>query len=107
MEDPRWLRLVTIGLVLAALVVGYFLISGGFSQKANKPQAEVASVTSTPQPTLLPTVPPTPTSAYSRIADRSKGGVEILPKTGFPIFLSGVLSASAVIVGWGLRKFPH
>ena len=118
MDDPRWLRLVTIGLVLAALAVGYFLISGGFSgQKVNKSQAEVASVTSSPQPlstpdTILgqniqPPPSPTPASAYSRIVDRTKGGVEILPKTGFPIFLAGVLSASAIIAGWGLRKFPH
>lgn len=119
MDDPRWLRLVTIGLVLAALAVGYFLISGGFSQKANRSQAEVVKVegSPTPSPTSEPSSilgqdtliypSPTPASAYNRIVDRTKGEMQTLPKTGFPSFLMGMFSASAMMVGWGLRKFPH
>ncbi|MBI2039935.1 hypothetical protein HYT18_02590 [Candidatus Microgenomates bacterium] len=118
MDDPRWLRLITIGLVLAALAVGYFLISGGFSaRKVSNSQVEVAQIegspTSSPSPSsvlgqdtfMAPS--PTPASAYSRIAERTKGGVETLPKTAFPTFLLGIISASAIIAGWGLRKFPH
>lgn len=138
MEDPRWLRLITIGLVLAALAVGYFLLSGRFSPKpANRTAAPVVSMTP-PGGTSAPSVTgvlgqnnqagsrsagvvsvspsPSPASAYNRIVSRTqttqtqgtqtKGG-QTLPKTGFPIELATVLSLSALISGWGLRRFPN
>lgn len=131
MDDPKWLRLVTIGLVLAALAVGYFLLTGKLaSNSVTKPSTQVskpvptatpsASVTQTPSivgqnnrvnsaPAFTPTPTPTPVSAYNTITNRTKGGQETkaLPSTGFPAGLIAVFSVSAVIIGWGLRRFPH
>lgn len=122
MEDPRWLRLVTIGLVLAALAVGYFLLSGKLTSNnatrtntqvnkavATATPAAIQTPKPTPTPTLILTPTPTPMSAYNTIANRTKGGqtTQTLPSTGFPVGLIGVFSISAVIAGWSLRKFPH
>ena len=133
MDVPKWLRLVTIGLVLAALAVGYFLLTGKLaSNSVTKPSTQVsksvptatpfasASITQTPSivgqnnrvspaPAFTPTPTPTPVSAFNTIVNRTKGGQETkaLPSTGFPAGLIAVFSVSAVIVGWGLRRFPH
>lgn len=117
MDDPRWLRLITIGLVLAAMAGGYFLIAGKFStNRTGKPQTQVTKVVEqTTQPTSQPQVlgqdaspvpVASPQSAYSRIVNRTQGGVQTLPKTGFPVGLLGVISILAIIAGLGLRKFP-
>lgn len=114
MDDPRWLRLITIGLVLAALAVGYFLVSGRFAaNKSAKPQAQVnmqVQQTATPQPS--PVTSPTPSPAPQALGSATqqngqKGSVQVLPRTGFPLALVGIFSASAMIAGWGLRKFPN
>ena len=57
MDDPIWLRVITVGLVLAALAVGYFLLTGRFSSnKVVKPNTQVLNqVSSTPVPTVIPT----------------------------------------------------
>ncbi|MBI3109780.1 hypothetical protein HYZ06_01940 [Candidatus Daviesbacteria bacterium] len=102
MEGSPWLRLITIGLVLAALAVGYFLISGRFAQE----KKQVEGVTqSSPQATTEP-LQPSP-NAYTRIVDRNKSGAQTLPNTGSPMLLIGVFSLSAIISGWSLRKFPQ
>lgn len=111
MEDPRWLRLLTVGLVLAALAVGYFLFTGRFSSNsATRRVAQVVvspSPSATPAPKVSPTPSATPSSAYATIANRTKGGAQTLPRTGFPLDLAAILSVSVMISGWGLRKFPH
>lgn len=108
MEDPRWLRLITVGLVLAALAVGYFLLTGRLSSNS------ATRVQPTPIPSVLgrdvqttPTSSPTSASAYTRIANRTQGSVQTLPKTAFPTGLAVVFSISAIIFGWGLKKFPN
>lgn len=117
MEDPKWLRILTIGLILAALAVGYFLFSGRFlsnnatkiSQQESTPSPQ-ATASASPSPTVLgkdTQVSPTPSSAFNRIAQRNKGGVETLPKTGFGTGLAFIFSVSALISGWSLRKFPR
>ena len=111
MEDQRWLRLITIGLVLAAAAFGYFLISGRFAAKPAKTEPEVIETVESPVPSevlgegtqVQPTTPP----AYTRIVERTKGGVQTLPKTGSPTFLIGTLSLGILVAGLGLRKFPH
>lgn len=105
MDDPRILRVITVGLVLAALAVGYFLLTGGLSTKKPKTQ-------STPTPTARPviTIQPQQTatpSAYSRIAERSQRSVQALPNTGFPVGLAVVFSISAMVSGFSLRKYPN
>lgn len=121
MEDPRWLRLLTVGLVLAALAVGYFLFTGKFSTSTTKKETQVsratpttspsATLTSSPAPVARVSPSPTPTStpvsAYSIVANRTKGGAQTLPSTGFPVGLTVALSVSVMIVGFGLRRFPH
>ncbi len=129
MEDPRWLRLITIGLVLAALAVGYFLISGRFFSatpvtRTPAPVSQsvpIATSSATPGPSVLgqntgntsrpvaAVASPTPASAYDRIASRAQTGTgaQTLPRTGFPVGLMVVLSISVIISGWGLRRFPH
>lgn len=118
MDDPRWLRLITIGLVLAALAVGYFLLSGRLSSsnitKQPSPSASVLGqdIKVSPSPagglTTIPTAIPTstPASAYSRIVDRNQSQIQVLPNTGFPVGLAIVFSVSAIISGFGLRKYP-
>lgn len=102
MDDPRWLRLVTIGLVLAAIAVGYFLVTSKIPASTSSPK--ILGQDASP----IPVASPGSKSAYSRIAERTtKGGVQTLPNTGFPIGLLGVFSAGVMIAGWGLRKFPH
>lgn len=113
MDDPRILKIITVGLVLAALAVGYFLLTGGLSPKKTKQlSTQVNRVVASPTPavgsvaTIQPQQTATP-SAYSRIAERSQRGVQTLPNTAFPSGLAVVFSISAVIAGWFLRKYPH
>lgn len=121
MDDPRWLRLIMIGLILAALALGYFLLSGKFAQTVNKtaqnsPTASVLGQASqvqgqenqiaSPNPTAKLNGTPAPTSAYAKIAARTQNQTTTLPKTGFPQELAIIFSVSAMISGWGLRKFP-
>lgn len=124
MEDPRWLRLVTIGLVLAALAVGYFLLSGRLSPNNNtKPASQATKSVPSPVSTAsaspavvgratqaTPTPTATPVSAYGMIVDRNQAktqGSQTLPNTGFPVGLVVVISVATMISGWGLRKFPY
>jgi len=110
MENSRWFGVITVGLVIAALAVGYFLLTGKLSTKSGNAQIS-------PTPAVLgqneqintpaSIAKPTPISAYNMIVERNKGKVTMLPKTGFPIELAMVFSASAMTIGWGLRKFPH
>ena len=108
MDDPRWLRLITIGLVLAALAVGYFLLTGKLSSNsATKTAPSPAASVLGQDAKLTPTPTPTPASAYNKIVSRTQNSTQALPKTGFPVGLAVIFSISAVISGWGLRKFPN
>ena len=102
MEGSPWLRLITIGLVLTALVVGYLLISGRFAQE----KKQVEGVTQTTPSTTAEPAQPSP-NAYTRIVERNKSGAQTLPNTGSPILLISIFSLSAIVSGWGLRKFPN
>lgn len=113
MDDPRWLRLITIGLVLAALAVGYFLLTGGLSSSSSKQAQNLNSkVGSSPVPTIIPAPSASPSVLGQNVIQSSPspipvGGVTTLPRTGFPIILIGTISAGVMIAGWGLRRFPH
>lgn len=105
MEDPRWLRLITIGLVLSALAVGYFLLTGRFtSTKTNnaastaQPSEQIQVAQASPSPAAL---------GVSSKTGSAKGGVSTLPNTGFPASLTITFAASALAVGFGLRKYPN
>ncbi len=133
MEDPKWLRLITIGLVVTALAVGYFLLSG--RMVSNKAPSTSIGESATPSASILgrnaqtalspgasSTSRSTPLSAYDRIASRNQPSQpqtqsqpqsptqsqsQTLPKTGFSYLLAGIFSIGILISGWGLRKFPH
>lgn len=121
MDDPRWLRLITIGLVLAALAIGYFLLTGRLTSNTTKTSSQVSkailssspavtpSPASVPVATSTPAIIPTssPASAYEAISNRTQETPQTLPKTGFPVGLVTALSVSIIIAGWGLHRFPH
>ncbi|MCR4305922.1 MAG: hypothetical protein NUV73_02460 [Candidatus Daviesbacteria bacterium] len=123
MDDPKWLKLVVIGLVLAALATGYFLLSGRLtSNQAAKPGSQVskgvpvASPVASSSPAVLgqnaqgspvPVSSSVPVSAYSALVNRNGGGVENLPNTGSPVILISALAVSTMLVGWGLRRYPR
>lgn len=118
MDDPRILRVITVGLVLAVLAVVYFLFTGGFSvSKSKVTQVNIAVQSPAPtvvNPSVQPSVlgqqatqpSPTPTSAYNAITKRNQQATKALPSTGFPIELAVVFSFSALVIGLSLRKFP-
>lgn len=105
MEDNIWLRLITVGLVLTALAVGYFLLSGRLTSNSSKTSPEPTVLGQNTKLAVSPS--PSPTSAYTRIVARNQNNIQTLPKTGFPAFLAVSFSVSAIISGWGLRRFPH
>lgn len=115
MDDAPWLRIITIGLILAAIAVGYFLISGRLmGPKTTQISDSQVTQMATPSPTpevfgQITQASPTPgtSSAYNQIVDRTKGNIKVLPQTGAPVITLGLLSASAMIIGWGLKKYPH
>lgn len=115
MDDPRFLRIITVGLVLAALAVGYFLLTGGLSVKSKKVQSQAQKVVvESPSPSDVAGVSeqsaPSPTpyqSAYDRLASRSQSNVQRLPNTGFPAGLAVVFSVGTLVSGWSLRKYPN
>ena len=115
MDDPRWLRVITVGLVLAALAVGYYILTGAFSLQKTTPKTQINQVKSatsvvvnTPLPSPTATANPSnPDSAYNRIVARNQTEIQTLPKTGVPAGLIVLLAVSVMISGLGLRKFPH
>lgn len=121
MEDAGWLRLITIGLVLAAMAIAYFLLAQRFNttnvsnsqvQRTAQPSATVLGANTSPIPLAtsspLPTATPATQSANQKgTSGTTKGGIAQLPSTGFPISLLAVFASGAVAAGWGLRKFPQ
>lgn len=118
MDDPRWLRIIVVGLVLAILAVVYFLLTGGLG--VGKPKVQTQGnqtdkvVVVSPSPSAIPmvTMPPQPQrtatpSAYSQIANRVQGSARTLPNTGFPLGLAVIVTAAAVGSGLAFRKFPR
>lgn len=79
------------GLTLAILIGGfYFAQSQLAAKKANDVKNTQAVVTPKQDETKKPAT-----------------GIGTLPKTAFPVALFGIFSASAMISGWFLRKFPE
>ncbi len=121
MDDPRVLRIITVGLILAAMAVVYFLFTGGFSvNKTKVAQTQTTKATPTPLPIvsptpistpavvgqILPTAQPSVASANDLGANRTQGNAQSLPNTGFPAGLAVIFSTSAIAAGFGLRRFP-
>ncbi len=111
MDNPRWLRIIIIGLILAALAITYYLLTGAFSLKGkssnltNNTQQTIPAPSVVPTPSVIPTS--APKTAFDRITERNQKQVQNLPNTGFPEMLAGMLLISVMTVGLGLRKFPN
>lgn len=104
MEDGRWLRMITAGLIIAAIVVSFFLLTGRFNGGQRNQVARIS-----PSPTLEPLPSPSPTDGSLGVATDS-GTLQpgqSLPKTGLPLVLLGAFSVAAVISGYFLRKYPE
>lgn len=112
MEDTTRLKLILLGLFLAAAALGYFV----FVQKTG--EQKLISQIGTVQQIEPSGVVPTPTPALSvgspaTLGQSTKGGqasariVDELPKTGVPAGLIAVFSLSGAIIGWSLKKFPE
>lgn len=116
MDDPRVLRIITVGLVLAALAVGYFLLTGGFKAKkvqtATTQVEQVNTAVESPVPSdvggasVQPASSPAQ-SAYDTLANRSQSSVQTLPNTSFPTGVIVIFSVGALVSGWSLRKYPY
>ncbi len=128
MEDPRWSRLIIIGVLLAVVAGGYFFLTNQFIfGKSKNPTSNQLSQTPQPQNTnqVVPNgvaqntpdsqpgnptpqvVVPNNRSAYEALVERNQQQVTTLPKTGAPIFLIGAAALSAIVTGLSLRKFPY
>ncbi len=105
MEADGKLKLIIVGLFLAAFVIGYFIIAQRM-QKVKTPPVTgiVQQATPSPAPQPTATLAPTPLNQQK---NGNVTGVSSLPKTGFPLPLAGVFATSAVISGWFLRRFPN
>lgn len=89
-----------VGLVLAALAVGYFLLTGRFTSNSTRQiQNEVSEVASTPAPTLQPATP-------SAIGSTTRRDIRVLPRTGSPLISLGIIALGVMVSGLSLRKFP-
>lgn len=120
MEDESRVKLIIIGFILVAVVVGYFLLSSRFSRPKVLPQAAtqpvVQEIISSPTPVPPAVVSQSPSPALLRImtapkvatpsSKTTKGLTVNLPKTAFESGLLGLFSLSVVIAGWFLRRYP-
>lgn len=92
MQDETKIKLIGAGLILVTVIVVLVVFS-----KNMTPQTQTLEVTPIVQ------VNPVPTPSVSPAIQ----GAKSLPKTGFPAGLFVIFSASAVLIGYGFRKFPH
>ena len=105
---------------MAALAVGYFLLTGRFnSNNQAKPNNQIINQTNpTPIPVASETTTrggntpnATPSSVVGLAAPsaspNTRTNVITLPRTGYQLIILGMISAGVMISGLGLRKFPH
>lgn len=105
MEDNRWLRLVIAGLILAAIAVGYLILTNRFNS-APKNSQQTAKQVQQASPTPTPTPSPSSLGASTSADVANPSGATTLPNTGFPAGLAAVFSLSALVSGYFLRKYP-
>jgi hypothetical protein len=119
MEDSARLKLIVLGLVLAAIAGAYLFFSGrvASNKTANatpKPSASSVAVAQDPgTPMVVPNSPlqsDVPGQQIQPLPQTGLSGgqppVQGLPNTGLPLDLAGSIGAAAVVVGYALRKYP-
>ncbi len=108
MDDSSRLKLIILGLVLAAIAGGYLFFSGRFASKTNN-----KIVQATPAPSMPPLVFTTPTPTPRALVQASTlpvsgvsgTNVNNLPKTGIPMDLLGSIGAAGIVIGYALKRF--
>ncbi len=107
MEADGKLKLIIVGLFLAAFVIGYFIISQRMQRVQTFPVTGIVQQ-ATPSPAPQPAETPVPAQLnQQKNGNGNVKGVASLPKTGFPLPLAGIFATSAVVSGWFLRRFPN
>lgn len=116
MEDTTRLKLILVGLFLAATALGYFILTQKRTEVSSKTQTkpiqQIETSKQNPTPTLGvgSTVTPAPGTLGANTQTTKGGqpsnGVNSLPATGAEDFLLAAFFASATIIGWSLKKFP-
>lgn len=108
MEDTTRLKIILVGIFLAAVALGYFIFVQRRNEQEFKAESRPIQQIETSQATL--TVTPTPSG--TTLGQTTKGGqpsakvIDELPATGIPTSLAAVFAVSAAIIGWSLKKFP-
>ena len=114
MENSRWLTILLIGLVLAGLVVGYFLLRNTFLQTPKSNQQQVAQAPkqtpappeSTPADFVLgqntAQLPPTPAPTFRPVATPIA-----TPQTFALVSPSPIASASALRAKGNTESLPN
>ena len=126
MEDTTRLKIILLGLFLAALALGYLIFSQRTATQEFQVDRPIQQMDVTPgvpaggEPSTLGQTAVSPTAAQPApattgqpgITNSTKGGqpvppteVSTLPNTGVPSVLVGIFSASAALAGWKLRGF--
>lgn len=93
MTDETRIKFIGAGLILVTVVVALVV----FSKRMAAPKIAQLDIAPIVQASPVPTTQVLP-------APIAQGN---LPKTGFPVGLFVIFSASAALAGWGLRKFPN
>lgn len=115
MEDTTRLKLILVGLFLAATALGYFILTQKRAEVSSKTQTrpiqQIESTKQNPTPTLGVGSSATPAPGTLGANTQTKGGQPLsgassLPATGAEDFLIAVFSTSAAIIGWSLKRFP-
>ena len=107
MEADTRIKLIIIGLVLAAIVVGYFILSNRFRVGSGTVSPTPSPIVTIPSPSPLPTDVSLSSPLPNTVSGTTKGGVENLPKTGFPLPLATAATMSVMLIGWHLRKYQN
>lgn len=109
MDQPKWLKLSALGLIIVILGFAFFAVTGRFSSKKYTvlPIKEGSIQVASPSPSPIGLLPsPTP-NAYQTLANKTNPKATNLPNTAFPTGLFVIFSSGAALIGFGLKKFPH
>ena len=111
MEDTTRLKLILLGLFLAAAALGYFVFVQRTNEKKMESQNQPVVQIEPSENNLTPT--PAISGLPSTLGQTTKGGqasvrvADELPKTGIPTALIAIFSLSGAIIGWSLQRFPN
>ena len=110
MDQPKWLKLAALGLLIVILGLTYFVVVGRFSSKkevVSKPSTISQGSVSTASPTPSAT-PSTSPNAFQKLSDQQvANNTQNLPNTGFAEDLFIFVTAVLILSGITLRKYSR